>query len=135
MEERLDPDKGKIVAAGNKNITMPKVNARKFYRQCVEILQPILKLRNREADVFSELLYYNYTKRDIKDPEDRAALVFGTATRKKIQEDLDISNPVIQQALGGLRKKGVIKGVNIRPFFAIEPVEGVFALTFNFVVE
>lgn len=135
MEEKLDPEKGQVVATGSKSITMPIADARKFYRQCIELMQPILKLRKREADVLAELLYFNYMKRDIANPTDRATLVFGTGTRKLIQERLKISNPVIQQALGGLRRKKMVSGINIRPFLMIEPNEGVFSLTFNFVVE
>ena len=132
--ERLDPNEGIVVSTGEKNITMPAVNARKFYRQCLELLQPVLRLRKREADVLGELLYHNYLKRDIKNDGDRAELVFSTATRRKIQEKLEISSPVVQQALGGLRKKGIIKGIYIRDFIIMEPEDGVFSLTFNFVV-
>ena len=118
-----------------KTITMPKVSARKFYRQYIELLQPILKLRSREADVFSELLYHNYTKRSITDDKDRFRLVFDISTREQIQEHLQVSNPVIQQALAGLRRKNVIKGTKLREAFTIEPEEGVFELTFKFVID
>ena len=118
-----------------KTITMPEVEPRKFYRQYIEILQPILKLRKREADVFAELLYHNYLKRDIKDAEDRFKLVFDISTRNKISDRLNISNAVIQQALGGLRKKNVIKGITLRETFAVEPEDGVFSLHFKFVVK
>tara|TARA_B100001939_G_scaffold333596_2_gene333715 strand:- start:60 stop:476 length:417 start_codon:yes stop_codon:yes gene_type:complete len=118
-----------------KTITMPEVEPRKFYRQYIEILQPILKLRKREADVFAELLYHNYLKRDIKDAEDRFKLVFDISTRNKISDRLNISNAVIQQALGGLRKKNVIKGITLRETFAVEPEDGVFNLHFKFVVK
>ena len=114
---------------------MPAVEPRKFYRQYIEILQPILKLRKREADVFAELLYHNYLKRDVKNSEDRFKLVFDISTRNKISEKLNISNAVIQQALGGLRKKNVIKGITLRETFAVEPSNGVFNLNFKFVVQ
>jgi len=129
-----------------KTIVMPAVEPRKFYRQYIELLQPLLQLRKREADVFAELLYHNYLKRDIKNPEDRFKLVFDISTRNKIGEALGqrdkktgeliepLSNAVIQQALGGLRKKNCIKGITIRDTFTIEPEEGVFNLTFKFVV-
>ena len=118
-----------------KTVTMPAVEPRKFYRQYIEILQPILKLRKREADVFAELLYHNYLKRDVKNSEDRFKLVFDISTRNKISEKLNISNAVIQQALGGLRKKNVIKGITLRETFAVEPSNGVFNLNFKFVVQ
>lgn len=130
----------------NKTITMPAVAPRKFYRQFIELLQPILGLRKREADVFAELLYHNYLRRDIKNEEDRFRLVFDISTREKIGEALGqknergeliqpLSNAVIQQALGGLRKKNLVSGIKIRNAYTIEPSSGVFALTFKFVVK
>ena len=128
-----------------KTIVMPATDAKKFYRQYIELLQPMLKLRKREADVFAELLYHNYLRRDITKKEDRFRLVFDISTRNQIGESLGkrdnegnliepLSNAVIQQALGGLRKKNCIKGIEIRDFFTIMPKEGVFELTFKFVV-
>jgi hypothetical protein len=107
----------------------------------------MLKLRKREADVLAELLYHNYLKRDITNEEDRAELVFHISTRRKISNYLGerdretgevikpLSNPVIQQALGGLRKKGLITGIKLRNFVLVEPEDGVFSLTFKFVVQ
>ena len=118
-----------------KTITMPAVEPRKFYRQYIELLQPVLRLRKREADVFAELLYHNYLRRDIPNKEDRSRLVFDISTREKIQTKLNISNAVIQQALGGLRKKNVIIGIKLRESFTIEPKDGVFTLSFKFVVK
>ena len=62
-------------------------------------------------------------------------LVFDISTRNKISDRLNISNAVIQQALGGLRKKNVIKGITLRETFAVEPEDGVFSLHFKFVVK
>ena len=129
----------------NKTITMPAVAPRKFYRQFIELLQPILGLRKREADVFAELLYHNYLRRNIENEDDRFKLVFDISTREKIGRTLGkrnekgeliqpLSNAVIQQALGGLRKKNLISGIKIRKAYTIEPSSGVFALTFKFVV-
>jgi hypothetical protein len=127
-----------------KTIVMPAVEPRKFYRQYIELLQPMLRLRKREADVFAELLYHNYLRRNIPNPKDRARLVFDISTRNEIGEALGtkaddgtitpLSNAVIQQALGGLRKKNVITGIKLRDTFTVEPVDGVFSLTFKFVV-
>lgn len=122
-------------ADNTKTVTMPAVEPRKFYRQYIELLQPILKLRKREADVFAELLYHNYLRRDIKNPADRFKLVFDISTRNQISERLGISNAVIQQALGGLRKKNVIRGITLRETFTVEPKYGTFTLSFKFIVD
>mgnify|MGYP003630827154 CR=1 FL=1 len=127
-----------------KTFTMPAVEPRKFYRQYIELLQPILNLRKREADVFAELLYHNYLRREIQNADDRFRLVFDISTRNQIGTALGtkdrngnitpLSNAVIQQALGGLRKKNVIQGIKLREAFTIAPEGGVFNLTFKFVV-
>tara|TARA_R110002012_G_scaffold59679_10_gene156338 strand:+ start:416 stop:883 length:468 start_codon:yes stop_codon:yes gene_type:complete len=138
MEERDTLHKKKKMGELKKNekeYTLPAVEMRNFYSHYLKMLQPILQLRKREADVFAELLYHNFLRRNISNKEDRAILVFNTATRKKIQEKLGISNAVIQQALGGLRKKNAIIGINLRESFTVEPKDGVFKLTFNFKVQ
>jgi hypothetical protein len=132
MEETVDSGVQKV---SKKTVTLPSTDARTFYRRYLELLQPMLRLRKREADVLAELLYHNYLKRDITNEDDRAELVFHISTRRKIQEYLKISNPVIQQALGGLRKKELIKGIKFRNFVVVEPEDGVFSLTFKFVVQ
>lgn len=132
MEEKVDSGVSRV---SEKTVTLPSTDARTFYRRYLELLQPMLRLRKREADVLAELLYHNYMKREITNEDDRAELVFHISTRKKIGEYLKISNPVIQQALGGLRKKKLIKGIKFRNFVVVEPEDGVFSLTFKFVVE
>jgi len=131
MEDKVDSGVNKV---SSKTVTLPGTDARTFYRRYLELLQPMLRLRKREADVLAELLYHNYLKKEITDEDDRAELVFHVSTRKKIQEYLKVSSPVIQQALGGLRKKELIAGIKLRNFILVEPQDGVFSLTFNFVV-
>jgi hypothetical protein len=143
MEDKIDSG---VKRVSEKTVTLPSTDARTFYRRYLELLQPMLKLRKREADVLAELLYHNYLKRDIANEEDRAELVFHISTRRKISKYLGkrdkegnviepLSNPVIQQALGGLRKKGLISGIKFRNFVLVEPEDGVFSLTFRFVVK
>jgi hypothetical protein len=122
-----------------KILPLGDISIRQFYRKYVELMQPLLKLRDREIDVFAELLYYNYLKRDTKDIVDRMTLVFNIATRRSIQQHLKVSNIVIQQALGSLRKNRgsedhpfyLIKGIKINEAFIVYP-EKEFKMSFKF---
>jgi hypothetical protein len=145
MEDKVDS--GATEAVCEKTVVMPSTNARTFYRRYLALLQPMIKLRKREADVLAELMYFNYMKRDVVNDTDRFTLIFDISTRRKIGDYLGehdkntgelikpLSNPVIQQALTGLRKKGLISGIRLKNFFLIEPQEGEFSLTFKFIVE
>jgi hypothetical protein len=136
---------------GEKNLQLPSAKPREFFRKYVDLIQTMMgksyQLRKREADVLSELLYFNYIKKDIKDLEDRSRIIFDISTRKLMQQNLGkrsrkgdkvvepLSNAVIQQALGGLRKKGYIKGITIASFLMAEPVDSKFKLSFMFKVD
>ena len=133
---------------GEKNLQLPTAEPKLFFRKYVDIIQTIMdkkfQLRRREADVLAELLYYNYIKRDITDAGDRSMIIFDISTRKLMQNNLGrkskkgdktiepLSNAVIQQALGGLRKKGYVKGITLGSFLLAEPTNGKFKLSFSF---
>lgn len=78
-----------------------------FFRQYVEILNPLLKLRAKELDVLSELLYYNNKLKNI-DEKNRWKLIFDYDTKKDIADTLKISVESLGNNLSYLRKKGII---------------------------
>jgi hypothetical protein len=88
-------------------------NKKKFFRQFVEILQPINRVRAREAEVLAELLYQSYLRRDIGDLKDRFKLVFDYDTKIKIQEELKMTTAVFRNCCTQLRKKGIIGKDNV----------------------
>ena len=90
-----------------------KQDRRQFFRAYVEMLRPFLKkIRGREADVFAELLYYNFVKKDVKNDVDRAKLVLSPEIRRDIESHLGISTAIFRNALSGLRQKGLVKEDN-----------------------
>lgn len=91
-----------------KEITLGFTTEQKLFRAYVELLQPIFKLRNREADVFAQLLYFNYLKRDIKNINDRFELILSPKNKKQILENLNIGDNILQNMLSNLRKKGLL---------------------------
>lgn len=113
-----------------------KQERRQFFRAYVEMIRPFLKIRGREADVFAELLYYNYVKRNIKDSKDRAKIILGSESRKDIVEHLDITTAIFRNALTGLRKKSLVKeDGTIADVYLVMGEENTFDLKFTFVLE
>ena len=86
---------------------------REIFRAYVELISPFLRgLRNRESDVFAELLYRYYLKKDVRNPRDRFALVLNSDSREDMAEVLGMSQAVLRNAISSLRKKGILKGDN-----------------------
>lgn len=106
-------------------------NIKKFYFAYVEIMvSPIYKLRKREEEILALLLYYNNIKKHIEE-EDRLKIVFNINTRKKICEELGVTNNIIQQILNSLRKKGLIKGIKFNKSIEVYSDEGEVVLGFK----
>jgi hypothetical protein len=110
---------------------------RKFFRSYVEVLRPFLKkIRTREADVFAELLYYNYIKRSVKDEIDRAKLVLSADIRRDIESHLGISTAIFRNALSGLRQKGLLNENNtIKNVYLVMGDDEKLELKFTFVIK
>lgn len=115
-----------------REITFNFTTEQKMFKAFVTTMQPVLNLRDREADVFTQLLYYNYLKRDIKNFKDRFELVFSTKTKKLIMENLGIKDSILQNTLSILRKKNLIINNEIPLKFHIYPIDNKIELTFNF---
>ena len=110
-----------------------KKDMRHCYRIYVAIIKPFLRgIRDREADVFAELLYFNYIKREIPDIKDRFKIIFSSDIKNQIIEYLDISDDVYRNTLSTLRKKELItdKGV-IHSTYLVYPTDNKFSITFN----
>ena len=115
-----------------KKINLGVLDRQKLFRAYVEILQPILNLRKREADVFAQLLFYNNKKKSIPDDVDRFELIFSTKFRKQIASNLGIKDSVLQNCLSELRKKKLVSTENhITKGYLVYPDDKGFAVTFN----
>lgn len=103
-------------------ITIP-TNKTKFFRQYLQLIRdipPLDGLSSRELDVLAHLLYYNYLYKEIAEHL-REKLVFDYETRVAIRDSIGITEPVLNNLISSLKKKGVISGKRIVPKIDITP--------------
>jgi len=105
----------------------------KFFRQYLELINPILRLRGKELDVLAELLYYNYKFKDIA-KEHRWKLIFDYDTKTKIRTKLELSDASMNNNLSALRKKNVIEANKVKQAYLVYP-DNKFSLKFQFNVK
>jgi len=109
---------------------------REIIRVYVELINPFLRgLRNREADVFAEILYQYYLKKGIKNTRDKFALIFNSDSREEMAETLGMSQAVLRNAISSLRKKGILKKDNsISEVYLVDLSKKKLNLSFIFTV-
>ncbi len=113
-----------------KEIKLGVSDKQKLFRAYVEMLQPVLKLRNREADVFAQLLYLNDEKKEL--PEvDRFEIIFSTRYRKIILDNLKMKDASLQNCFSELRKKKLIVNNTIRKDYWVHPDDKGLSIVFN----
>lgn len=83
-----------------------------FFVKYLLVLNEIFKLSRGVLEVFAQLLYFNDKYKDA-DKEDRDAMVFSTATRKRICKNLGMTAASLDNHLLSLRKRGLIKKSSI----------------------
>jgi DNA-binding MarR family transcriptional regulator len=113
-----------------KIIPLPPTSGSTFFRQYLELLNPLLKLRGKELDVLAELLYYNHKLIDIP-LEHRWKLIFDYDTKMEIRSKLKLSDASMNNNLSALRKKGVIENNKVKAAYVVLP-ENKFVLGFQF---
>lgn len=121
-----------------KVVTIP-ASLKDILKQWFVITKPMNKLRPKEIDVLSLLLYYNIMEKPnfVRD-EDRWKKVFDYDTKMHIKEELDIEDYTLQNILSSLRRKGAISRDNVVDKFYIPPIDldtKNFMLIFNFKVK
>jgi hypothetical protein len=89
-----------------------KMDMEGAFRYYIGIMNPFLKLSNREAETLSQLLNLNYQYKSYSDPV-KWKLVFDKENRKKIYTDMGISVHQFNNILTALRKKNIILEGNI----------------------
>jgi len=120
------------------NIKRIHTDKRSIFRLWLEFLKPYHKLRNKEIEALSLMLYYRYElSRDIPNVEMVDMILFSTETRSKIRSELsNMSQKVFNNLLTSLRKKGVLTKENkIHHNLIPNMTEAGFKLIFNFEVE
>lgn len=92
-------------------ITIP-INTKQYFRDLLDILdftQPYKSLRERQKDVYAELIKKHYQYIDL-DKEERNQLIFNTRSRKDIAKKLNVSDNVIYNIIAELTKHGLVVG-------------------------
>lgn len=89
-----------------------------FFVKYLLVLNEIFKLSRGALDVFAQLLYFN-DKYKQAEKEDRDAMVFSTATKKRVCKNLKMTIASLDNHFLTLRKKGLIKGSSIVPAYEI----------------
>lgn len=120
------------------NIKRIHTDKKSIFRYWLEFLKPYHKLRTKEIEALSLMLYYRYElARDIKDPEMVDMILFSTQTRNKIREDLGgMSQKVFNNLLTSLRnKKTISKDNKINQVLIPNMTENGFKLIFDFEVK
>ena len=78
-----------------------------FFRQYLEYLNPVLRLRGKELDVLSELLYHNDDLKSIP-TEYRWKVIFEHDIKMKIVSKLKISEATLNNNFSALRKRKIL---------------------------
>jgi len=120
------------------NIKTIHTDKKSIFRYWLEFLRPYHKLRTKEIEALSLMLYYRYElSRSIDDIDMVDMILFSTQTRIKIRKDLnDMGQKVFNNLLTSLRKKEVITKENkINPRLIPSMTEEGFKLVFNFEVK
>jgi hypothetical protein len=122
----------------NMNIKRIHTDKKSIFRYWLEFLKPYHKLRAKEIEALSLMLYYRYElSREIKDMDMVDMILFSTQTRNKIREDLGgMGQKVFNNLLTSLRKKKIISKENkINHVLIPNMTEEGFKLIFDFDVK
>lgn len=127
-----------MTASQDMNIKRIHTDKKSIFRYWLEFLRPYHKLRTKEIEALSLLLYYRYElSRSISDNNMVDVVLFSTQTRNKIREDLGgMTQKVFNNLLTSLRKKDIIKKENkINHVLIPNMTENGFKLIFDFDVK
>ena len=115
-----------------------KVNHKNYFKIILRLLKPFKPfntLCNREAQLLSELLNYNYEYRTIPF-EARMKLIFNQDTRAELTKSLNMSKATLYNNFNELRKKGFITLNSINKNYLFNPDEDLHKeLVFQFIID
>ncbi len=121
-----------------KNIKKINTTRKSIFRYWLEFLRPYHKLRNKEIEALSLMLYYRYElSREVSNEEIVDTMLFSTSTRNKIRIELgSIGTKGFNNLLTSLRKKGVLSKDNkITKVLIPKMTENGFQLIFDFEIK
>ena len=98
----------------NVNVQYFSVSKEKFFTIWLTILLPFLKLRNKEIEILSKLLYHRYLiSLEVKNKEMLDELLFSPKVKKHIMSELNMPEHAYNNLLSCLRKKKIINDKTI----------------------
>ena len=119
-----------------KVINIPKRKLNTFFREYLELINPLLKLRTKELDLLGRLMYYNYTiSKEFKNPESKLkwSQLFSKDIKDVIGEEIGQNQSILANNLSALRKKKIIlNGNKLRSDLCLYPNSEQFVLAFRF---
>ena len=119
----------------NKNIKRIHTTKKSIFRYWLEFLRPYHKLRTKEIEALSLMLYYRYElSREVSNEEIVDTILFSKSTKNKIRVELgDMDQKVFNNLLTSLRKKNVLSKENkITKVLIPKMTENGFQLIFDF---
>ncbi len=133
-------EKGKKEFILNSKISIHTVTddpVKLFYIQYVTIIAQLFSLSTKPAETLAEILYQNYKFRNIvTETKYRWITVFDVENRKVMQENLGIEDKNFSNFLTALRKKDILRGIEVADKFVVYPDikddKVIFELKFNF---
>lgn len=119
-----------------KEIAQKKTDRKKFYRQYLRLIAPIIKLQEKEADVLAMLFFYHDSHLKLPEPIKRK-MVFDASTKADIRAELNMSSAHLANIISSLRKKKIIlDGDKIHPGILVYLGDDkTFSLTFKSEIE
>ena len=122
----------------NINVQSFKVSKEKFFTMWLTILQPFLKLRKKELEVLSKLLYHRYMiSLEVKNKEMLDDILFSSKMKKQITSELNIPEYAYNNLLSSLRKKGFVleRSINKKIIPVVQEPLTNFKLLYNIDIE
>ena len=89
-----------------------KANITQSFKAYLQVLNPVLKLKDKEVEVLSNFLSVWYKNKSNKDID---KLLFSTPVRKMVRKSIDMSEASFNNHITMLRKKKMIVGKTLNP--------------------
>tara|TARA_Y100000593_G_C4290326_1_gene327903 strand:+ start:1167 stop:1523 length:357 start_codon:yes stop_codon:yes gene_type:complete len=91
-----------------------KCKSKEYFGIYLQLLNPVLKLKDREIEVLASFMLLLYNNRSMNTNK-ATELIFSTKVRKIIRESIGMSEASFNNHITSLRKKKLITGKNINP--------------------
>ena len=105
------------------------INSNDFFKQYIQILNPLFNLRKREAEILESFLRVHYKYKDLPNVNQ---LLFSLSTLRQIREHLNMTTASFNNHKHCLRKKKVMTTTALNPIITNNyPVKGELDITFK----